>query len=104
MRTLRFLRQLGGASLAALALAACSNVLDVQFPGRVPADKIDDPTLAPVLVTGVIGDLECAYNNYVAATAAHSDEFETANSNGTGAAWGERGITSDSDDYVNGLC
>jgi hypothetical protein len=102
MRT-RILLQLGAAA-AMFGLVGCSNILDVEFPGRVPVETIDDPTLASVLVKGVIGDLECAYNNYTAATSAHSDEFETANSNGTGAAWGERAVTADNDDYVNGLC
>ena len=103
MRTPRFLRLLGPA-VATLALGACSTILDVEFPGRVPAETIDDPSLAAVLATSVVGDLECAYNNYTAANAAHSDEFETANSNGTGAAWGERGITASSGDYVEGVC
>jgi hypothetical protein len=104
MRTLRFLRPAGLVAASVLAMTACSNVLEVEFPGRVPAELIDDPTLAAVLIKGVIGDLECAYNNYTAATAAHSDEFETANSNGTGATWGERGITSDFEDYITGPC
>ncbi|MBM4186353.1 MAG: RagB/SusD family nutrient uptake outer membrane protein [Gemmatimonadetes bacterium] len=104
MLTLRFVRPLSVLAASVLGATACSNVLDVDFPGRVPAEQIDDPSLAPVLVKGVIGDLECAYNNYVAATAAHGDEFETANSNGTGAAWGERGITSDFEDYISGPC
>ncbi|MFN0181662.1 MAG: RagB/SusD family nutrient uptake outer membrane protein [Gemmatimonadales bacterium] len=104
MRTLRFLRPLGAVVASVLAASACGSVLEVEFPGRVPAELINDPTLAPVLIKGVIGDVECAYNNYVAATAAHSDEFETANSNGTGASWGERGITSDFEDYITGPC
>jgi len=103
MLSVRFRRRLGTV-VVSLALVACGNVLDVEYPGRIPSETIDDPTLATVLVNGVIGDVECAYNNYVAANAAHSDEFETANSNGTGAAWGERGITADSEDYVNGPC
>jgi hypothetical protein len=103
MKTPRFL-SLFGAATVTLALSACSTILDVQFPGRVPAEKIDDPSLATVLAKSVIGDVECAYNNYTAANAAHSDEFETSNSNGTGAAWGERGITASSGDYIDGVC
>lgn len=102
MRLPSFLRRLGAG--AAVPLAACGGVLDVEYPGRIPAENVADPTLAVVLANGVIGDLECAYNNYVAGNAAHSDEYETANSNGTGAAWGERGITADNEDYVNGPC
>jgi hypothetical protein len=95
---------LGAAAVGSLTLAACNNILDVQFPGRIPAEKINDPTLAPTLVTGVIGDLECAYNNYTAATATHSDEYESANSSVPPTNWAERSITADEDDYVNGPC
>ena len=89
---------------AGLALAACSNLLDVQFPGRIPADQINSPSLAPVLARSVIGDLECAYNNYMSGSAAQSDEFESANGNVPGANWGERSINADEDDYVLGAC
>jgi hypothetical protein len=86
--------------LAAFALAGCSNLLDVEFPGRIPADQVNDPTLATVLANSVVGDLECAYNNYTAASSIHSDEYESSNSNVPGANWGERSITADEDDYV----
>lgn len=85
-------------------VSACSGLLDVEFPGRIPTSALEDPTLAPVLVTGVIGDLECAYNNYSGGSAVHSDEYETSNSNVPLANWGERGINSDEDDYVVGGC
>lgn len=107
MRTKQQLRQAGAAvliPLVGLGLAACSTVLDVEFPGRIPAEQVDDPSLAAVLARSVIGDLECAYNNYVAANAAHSDEYETSNSNVPGANWGERTISADEDDYVIGTC
>src|SRR5439155_10712986 len=89
---------------AGLGLGACSNILDVDYPGRIPAGQIDNPTLAPVLVNSVIGDFECAYNNYFAGSSIHSDEFESANSNGELAGWGERGVTSNDDDYAVGGC
>ena len=88
----------------ALFLAACSNILDVQYPGRIPTSQINDPALAAVLVRSVIGDFECAYSNYVAAGSVHSDEYETANSNVPLANWGERTITADENDYSIGTC
>jgi hypothetical protein len=101
---MRILRRLG-VTVALPLLGACSGgLLDVSFPGRIPADKVDDPTLAPTLVNSVIGDLECAYNNYTAGNAAHSDEFESSNSNVPGANWGERTIGASENDYVNGVC
>ena len=91
------------AALAA-ALGACSNLLDVEFPGRIPSEQIDSPSLAPVLTKSVIGDFECAYSNYMSGSAVHSDEYETANSNVPLANWGERTISADEDDYVVGAC
>src|ERR1041385_1644317 len=90
--------------VAGFILAACHNVLDVDYPGRIPTEQINDPTLAPTLVKGVIGDFECAYSNYTGGSAVHSDEYETANSNVPLANWGERTITADENDYAIGTC
>jgi hypothetical protein len=89
---------------AGAGLVGCGNILEVEYPGRIPADQINDPALASVLVTSVIGDFECAYNNYFAGSSVQSDEFETANDNGSLASYGERGTNGDADDYVIGPC
>jgi hypothetical protein len=91
---------MGGAGVA----SACSNLLDIQLPGRIPSDQINNPALAATLVTGVIGDFECAYNNYSGGNAVQSDEFETSNGNVPLANWGERTIGADEDDYAVGGC
>jgi hypothetical protein len=89
---------------AGLALTACSNLLEVQYPGRIPATNINDPTLAAVLARSVVSDLECAYNNYSGGNSTQSDEFESSNGNVPGRNWGERTIGADEDDYVLGAC
>ena len=89
---------------SAMALASCSNLLDVEFPGQIPTTQIGDPTLAPVLVRSAIGDLECAYSNYMSGSSVHSDEYETSNSNVPLANWGERTIAPDENDYAIGTC
>jgi hypothetical protein len=89
---------------ATLALAACHNLLEVQYPGRIPVEQLSNPALAAVLADGVVGDLECAYNNYFSGASAHSDEWETANDNGTLANAGERNITANNDDYATSAC
>jgi starch-binding outer membrane protein, SusD/RagB family len=58
-----------------VGLAGCSDILDVDLPGQVPADALDDPALAQVLVNSTIADFECAYSNYVTATGLLTDEF-----------------------------
>lgn len=96
--------RLTGALAMTLGLAACSNLLDVQFPGQIPTDRIGDPTLAAVLTRSAIGDFECAYSNYMSGSSVHSDEYETSNSNVPLANWGERTITPDENDYAIGTC
>jgi hypothetical protein len=58
-----------GLALGALALgvtfAGCDSLLDVTLPGATPADALDDPSYATLLVTGVQADFECAFSNYV---------------------------------------
>jgi hypothetical protein len=51
------------------------HLLEVESPLRVPAERLNDPKLAMVLVGGAIGDFECAFGNYVAAVAQVTDEF-----------------------------
>jgi len=106
MRLMHFSRigRVLAASAALLALAACSNLLEVQYPGRIPAANINDPTLAAVLARSVVSDLECGYNNYSAGSSTQSDEFESSNGNVPGRNWGERTIGADEDDYVLGPC
>lgn len=90
---------------SALTLAgACSEPLEVEYPGRIPTEQLVDPSLAPVLANSVLGDFECAYSNYSGGSAVHSDEYETANSNIPLADWGERTVTSALDDYAIGTC
>lgn len=90
--------------VATLLLVGCHDILNVQYPGQIPTSQIGDPTLAPVLVTSVIGDFECAYSNYMSGSSVHSDEYETSNSNVPLANWGERTITADENDYSVGTC
>ena len=89
---------------AGFGLGACGNLLDVEFPGQIPAENINNPSLAPVLTRSVIGDLECAYNNYSTGNSAHSDEWESSNGNVPGSNWGERTIGAGEDDYALGAC
>ena len=99
------LRRVFGA-LTVITLAACKTdkILEVEFPGQIPTEQINDPALAAVLVRSVIGDFECAYSNYMSGSSVHSDEYETSNSNVPLANWGERTITPDENDYAIGTC
>lgn len=93
--------------LAGLLLAGttgCDSLLEVELPGKVAAEKLDDPGLAGTLVASVIGDFECAYNNYTFGTAVHSDEMWHSSGNLVMRSWGQRRVTADFPNYVTGSC
>lgn len=85
-------------------LTACEDILDVDLPGNVTEDDLNDPSLSEILVNSVIADFECAYNNYTFGSSAHSDEMWQSSGNLTERNWGQRKITADFDNYVSGTC
>lgn len=96
--------------MAALAVGlatgsmACESILEVELPGDVTEEALDDPALAQILVNSVIGDFECAYNNYTFGSSAHSDEMWHSSGNLTNRNWGQRKITDTFGNYVTGSC
>jgi starch-binding outer membrane protein, SusD/RagB family len=68
-----------GAALC-LALAACDDLtsLDQDAPSRIPADQLDKPENAALLVRGTVGDFECALANYIVAGGLVADELGNA--------------------------
>lgn len=85
-------------------LAACDSLLEVDLPGRVSEEALNDPRLAGTLVNSVIADVECAWDNYVAAAAHHSDEWIASSGNSTMARWGLRDISPTFAAYATGGC
>jgi hypothetical protein len=83
MRSTRLSRRSRTALLAgplfAIA-AACSEItsLEQSNPGSILARDVYTPANAQLLVSGAIGDFECAFHRYVAAQALLSDEFRNA--------------------------
>ncbi|GBD31625.1 hypothetical protein HRbin33_00584 [bacterium HR33] len=94
------------AILAAGLAAGCdlSGILDVDLPGRVAEEALEDPDLAKVLVNGVIADAECAWNTYSAAASHHSDEWIPASGNLNMRNWGQRKIRADDFNLGQGTC
>lgn len=58
---------------ALLSLAACE--FSVTNPGVIAEESLDDPTATPVILNGLIGDLESAFDNLVLHTALASGEL-----------------------------
>ena len=46
-------------AVLAVTLGACGSLLEVDLPGSVTADALDDPALAETLIRTVVGDFEC---------------------------------------------
>ncbi|MBI4419397.1 MAG: RagB/SusD family nutrient uptake outer membrane protein [Gemmatimonadetes bacterium] len=85
------------------ALAGCDRLLEVQLPARVPASELNHPSRAAALVQGTIADFECAYANYVAATAILSDELVAAGTTGP-RIWDRRVDLVTNAPYATGGC
>ncbi len=74
------------------SLAACDSLLEVENPGAVEAEDLENPALATTIVNSALGQLECAVTSYVVSTGLLADELINAsgwlNING----WGWRGV------------
>lgn len=62
MHTMRALTRVG-ALAATLALGGCSGILDVESPGRIEDDDLNDPDAIPGIVVGMSSDLMEAYDS-----------------------------------------
>ena len=86
---------LSAAVLSTLMLVGCSDVLNVQLPGRIPSELLGDPITAPTLAASVTADFECAFSNYVSSTVTLSDQFLGASGNLNAKNWGTKKIYED---------
>ena len=89
-----------------LGVVGCDleELLEVDLPGIVPEEALDDPTLAATLTASVVSDTECAWDNYVAAAANHSDEYIESSGNLTMRNWGLRWVPANDPNYSQGSC
>ena len=60
---------------AALTVTACDNPLDVATTSRIPAENIETPANAQLLIDGAIADFECAFAAYTVQSATVGEEF-----------------------------
>ncbi len=67
----------------AMATGSCKldDLLEVDLPGRVLQEALDDPALAETLVRSVVSDFDCAWNNWVVVTSLLSDAYMEASGN-----------------------
>jgi hypothetical protein len=60
---------------ALVACEAVKNPLDVEASSRIPAENVETPGNAQLLVDGAIADFECAFAAYVVQSASVGEEF-----------------------------
>ncbi|MBX6364530.1 MAG: hypothetical protein IRZ00_11745 [Gemmatimonadetes bacterium] len=76
----RAMRWVSAALVATPLLAACTTdeLLKVDAPSLLPADRFQDPSQAALLVNGAIADFECAYASANLVEGLIADEFADA--------------------------
>lgn len=76
--------------LFAGVLAGCESLLEVEVPGAVTAESLDNPQMATSLLAGAVGELECALAQYVEGTAILADEVISSAFWRTYNVWGAK--------------
>lgn len=76
----RILNRMRGAAVLGVLLwaSACDGLLEVDTPSRIPAEELEAPANAELLVNGMIGDFECAAGAYVVMGGLIGDELVDA--------------------------
>ena len=92
------------ASLAVFSGCSLDEILEVHVPGKVLEEALSNASLADVLTTGVIAEVECSWNQYVAGASHHSDEYVPTSGNLTMRNWGQRKIYASDAGYSQGTC
>jgi hypothetical protein len=64
--------------LLVLGLAACEDLLEVDLPGSVTGDALNDAQLAETLVLSVQGDFECGFVDYMRFPGQWFEEFQNS--------------------------
>lgn len=57
-------------------VVACDNLLEINSPGNLTAEQLNDPKMAPVLQIGMLADFECAFQGYAYTSSVLSGEFD----------------------------
>ena len=85
-------------------LAACGNPLDVVTTSRIPAENVENPANAQLLIDGAIGDFECAFAAYVVQSATVGEEFIYAQQTADRTPPDARRVTSTDPRYATFSC
>ena len=83
--------------LLATSNTACEDLLQVDLPTKVAAENLDNPSVAEVLVNSAIGEFECAFSQFVAASGQLTDELRHSSGWLVMTEWDHRKIGQDRD-------
>jgi starch-binding outer membrane protein, SusD/RagB family len=74
------------------ATGACNSLLEVEVPGRVTADALSDPGLAPIMHAAALQSAQCAVAQYAATGGMLSGEYLSSNGFVDNHPWEWRGV------------
>lgn len=77
-RSHRWLARLTMALALPILFAGCDNLLSVDAPSQMPADDLESPENAALLVNGAIADFECSYGAFIVVQGLIGDELGDA--------------------------
>ncbi|HEX6965084.1 MAG TPA: RagB/SusD family nutrient uptake outer membrane protein [Gemmatimonadaceae bacterium] len=92
------------AAALVLSIAACDHLLNVDAPSRVPADLIEQPQYAEVLVNGAVSDFDCAAGAYAVMSGEMTDELEDATLTAARWVYDQRSVLSSETRYALNDC
>lgn len=78
--------------------------LDVEAPSRIPAEVLEDPANAGLLVLSAVGDFECAFNAYVVLGGLTADELTDATQTAARWVYDRRDVDPDDAIYASAGC
>src|SRR4051794_26600394 len=58
-----------------LSTAGCNKLLDVDAPGEILSETLDNPKYAPLLATSAVSSFECALGAYIMTAGSLGDEL-----------------------------
>jgi len=93
-----------GALLMAGGLTACEKLLEAEAPQLIEEATLQQPTNAPVMVSGVVADFECAFAAYIATLGSISDDFRDSQANADTWQLDRRTNTASGGIYATNTC
>ena len=95
-----------GAVLAAGFLAACdvNKALQVESPSRIPAEPLETPANAALLVNGAVSDFECAFGAYVVIGGLIGEELDDYTQTASRWPYDRRDVQSNQTMYSTSSC